>query len=147
MFTYPPNMDQVLVAIDVPQLGDGRRRHWAKLVTEVDTTKSTGWAYVGEFVSDGGIQDLPAGGLLLLYGERGSSQNPQPEAALYRVGSDSSLTLEGRANGRAWARTLRDLASELLEARLVSEPDLSGIQSVHLVEELVRRGFRVEAPE
>jgi hypothetical protein len=140
-------MDQIVVAVEVPQLGDGRRRHWAKLVTDVDTSKSTGWAYHGEFVSDGGIQDLPVGGLLLLYGERGSSQNPQPEAALYLVGADSTLTLEGRASGRAWARTLRDRAHELLEKHQEREPDLSGIDSWHLAEELTRRGFRVEPPQ
>jgi hypothetical protein len=140
-------MDRILVAVEVPQLGDGRRRHWAKLVTEVDTSKSTGWAYVGDFVSDGGIQDLPAGGLLLLYGEKGSNQNPQPEAALYTVGADSTLTLEGRASGRAWARTLRDRASELLEQQESRPPDLSGIDSRLLAEELTRRGYRVETPD
>lgn len=139
-------MDQILVAVEVPQLGDGRRRHWAKLVTEVDTTKSTGWAYQGEFVADGGVQDLPAGGLLLVYGEKGSAQNPQPEAALYLVASDSTLTLEGRASGRAWARTLRDRAADLLAAHAGLEPDLTGIDSWHLADELSRRGFRVEPP-
>jgi len=135
-----------LVAVEVPQLGDGRRRHWAKLVNEVDTTKSTGWAYIGDFVSDGGVQDLPAGGLLLVYGEKGSAQNPQPEAALYLVGVDSTLTMEGRASGRAWARTLRDRAAELLRQQVDREPDLSAIESRHLAEELTRRGFQVEPP-
>lgn len=134
------------MAVEVPQLGDGRRRHWAKLVNEVDTTKSTGWAYIGDFVSDGGVQDLPAGGLLLVYGEKGSAQNPQSEAALYLVGADSTLTMEGRASGRAWARTLRDRAAELLRQHVDREPDLSAIDSWHLAEELTRRGFQVEPP-
>jgi len=134
------------VAVEVPQLGDGRRRHWAKLVTEVDAGKSTGWAYIGEFVSDGGVQDLPAGGLLLVYGEKGSAQNPQPEAALYLIGADSTLTLEGRAAGRAWARTLRDRAAELLSQYAERPPDLSAIDSGHLAAELTNRGFRVEPP-
>jgi hypothetical protein len=140
-------VEQILVAVEVPQLGDGRRRHWAKLVTEVDAAKSSGWAYLGEFVSDGGIQDLPAGGLLLLYGERGSSQNPLPEAALYTIGADATLTLESRASGRAWARTLRDRAQELLEEIARPGVDLSRVDSHRLAEELESRGFKVEAGE
>jgi hypothetical protein len=139
-------VERVLVAVEVPQLGDGRRRHWAKLVTAVDATKTSGWAYVGEFVSDGGVQDLPAGGLLLLYGERGSAQNPQAEAALYVIGADSTLTLEKRAKGRAWARTLRDRASELLNQSAESGLDLSRVDSTYLVDELIARGFRVKPP-
>jgi hypothetical protein len=91
----------MLVAVVVPQLGNARRRHWAKLVTGVDSSKATGWAYTGPFVADGGIQDVPAGGILLLYGERGSQANPQPEAALYSIGADSTLTIEATATGRA----------------------------------------------
>lgn len=134
------------MAVEVPQLGDVRRRHWAKLVKEVDDTKATGWAYLGDFVSDGGVADLPVGGLLLLYGERGSAQNPQVEAALYMIGPDSTLTLEQRATGRAWARTLRDRAGELLDQSAERDPDLSAIDSEFLADELTRRGFRVEPP-
>jgi len=132
------------VPIEVPLLGDDRRRHWAKLVTGVDTSKATGWAYAGEFVLDGGVQDLPAGGLLLVYGERGSAQNPRPEAALYTIGPDSTLTLEAVASGRAWARTLRDRAADLLGDPQRSGPDLSSIHTDDLIDELRRRGFRTE---
>ena len=137
-------MSSVLVPVRVPQLGDERRRHWAKLVTAVDTSKSSGWAYVGEFVADGGIQDLPAGGVLLVYGERGGQQNPRPEASLYTIGSDASLTLEASANGRAWARTLRDRVAELLDLDLPSGPDLSAIPDDYLAEELRARGWHVD---
>ena len=135
-----------LVAVSVPQLGDARRRHWAKVVTAIDEHKSSGWAYVGDFVADGGTQDLPVGALLLLYGERGSSGNPQSLAALYSVGTDSTLTLEGEASGRAWARTLRDRAQELLHTLAVRSLDLSPVESSVLVEELRGRGWRVEPP-
>lgn len=133
----------VLVAVQVPQLGDERRRHWAKLVTAVDTSKSSGWAYVGDFVADGGIQDLPAGGVLLVYGERGGQQNPRPEATLYTIGADATLTMEASASGRAWARTLRDRVAELLGLELASGPDLSAIPDEHLAQELRDRGWHV----
>ncbi|MGH8924567.1 MAG: hypothetical protein ACRDWA_08050 [Acidimicrobiia bacterium] len=139
-------MGDALVAVSVPQLGDARRRHWAKVVTSVDETKATGWAYAGDFVADGGTQDLPVGALLLLYGERGSSANPQSLAALYSVGADSTLTLEGEARGRAWARTLRDRARELLDQEAPPLLDLSSVESYRLAEELASRGWKVEPP-
>ena len=128
----------------VPQLGDVRRRHWAKLVTSVDESKTSGYAFVGEFVADGGIQDLPAGGVLLVYGERGGNANPQPEAGLYTIGSDATLTAEGSSSGRAWARTLRDRAVELLgSSGYSSGPNLSSIPDDYLVDELKSRGWQV----
>jgi hypothetical protein len=139
-------MSSVLVPVHVPQLGDERRRHWAKLVTAVDTSKSSGWAYVGDFVADGGIQDLPIGGILLVYGERGGSSNSRPEANLYTIGSDASLTLEASASGRAWARTLRDRMAELLSLELPSGPDLSSITDEFLADELRARGWQVTGP-
>ena len=133
----------VIVPVRVPQLGDERRRHWAKVVSSVDEAKSSGWAFVGEFVADGGIQDLPAGGVLLVYGERGSNANPRPEASLYTIGADASLTLEGSASGRAWARTLRDRAVELVGIPPAGGPDLSAIPDDYLVNELRARGWQV----
>lgn len=137
----------MLVAVRVPQLGDERRRHWAKLVTAVDTAKSSGWAFVGEFVADGGIQDLPAGGVLLLYGERGGQANPRPEAHLYTIGSDATLTLEASSTGRAWARTLRDRAAELLEGSVDFIVDLTSIPDQILADELKSRGWQVESKQ
>ena len=43
-------MSAVLVAVDVPTVGDERHKHWAKVVTNVDAGKSSGWAYEGDFV-------------------------------------------------------------------------------------------------
>ena len=108
---------EVIVPVRVPQLGDDRRRHWAKIVSSVDETKSSGWAFVGEFVADGGIQDLPAGGVLLLYGERGSNANPRAEASLYTIGPDATLTLEASAKrtsmGADTARPSRRIGRQL----------------------------------
>lgn len=133
-----------LVPVHVPQLGDERRRHWAKLLKAVDTAKSSGWAFVGEFVADGGIQDLPVGGVILLYGERGGQSNPRAEAHLYTIGADAALTLEASASGRAWARTLRDRAAELLDLHVNRSPDLSRISDQALADELTSRGWKVE---
>jgi hypothetical protein len=73
------------VPVDVPLLGDERHKNWAKVVESVDDAKTSGWAYEGPFVATGGIQDLPIGSILLVYGERGSRGNPQILARVYTV--------------------------------------------------------------
>jgi len=104
----------VTVAVDVPLLGDARLKNWAKVVTNVDPARDGGWAYDGEFIATGGIQDVGAPSVLLVYGERGSRDNPRSEAHVYLVNTDSTLSLRATAAGRAWARTLRDDVVELL---------------------------------
>jgi hypothetical protein len=141
---YSPGMDgHVLVAVDVPLVGDERHKNWAKVVDNVDTSKSSGWAFDGSFVAAGGIQDVPAGSVLLVYGERGSRASPQSAARVYRVNADATLTLEAEAKGQAWARTLRDPVERLLGSE--SKPiDLSGLPDQVLVDELASRGWKVE---
>lgn len=130
-----------VVAIEVPLVGDERRKNWAKVVREVDSTKSSGWAYVGDFIAVGGIQDVPAGAVLLVYGESGSRANPVIEARVYRVNGDATLTEHGRAKGRAWARTLRDRVEELLGVAPAEVPDLSHVSDADLLDEVRRRGL------
>ncbi|HKZ25256.1 MAG TPA: hypothetical protein VJ398_05635, partial [Acidimicrobiia bacterium] len=71
---------RVIVPVEVPQIGDERRKNWAKVVEAVDDKKTSGWAFSGDFVAVGGIQDVPAGSVLMVYGERGSAANPAIEA-------------------------------------------------------------------
>src|SRR3972149_7454415 len=106
--------DDLTVPIEVPLVGDGRLKNWAKIVSNVDTGLNGGWAFDGEFVATGGIQDLPAPSVLLVYGEKGSRGNPQPEARVYAVNTDATITLHATATRRAWARTLRDGVADLL---------------------------------
>jgi hypothetical protein len=138
--------ESVLVAVDVPQVGDARHKHWAKVVTGVDTSKSSGWAFTGDFIADGGIQDVPLGSVLLVFGERGARTNPQSEAHVYTVNPDATLTHHASSKGRAWARTLRDPITDLLSAGLPQSPDLSGYPDEVLVDELRRRGWEVNRP-
>lgn len=134
-----------LVAVDVPTAGDERLKSWAKVVDTVDDTKSSGWAYVGEFVATGGIQDLPVGAVLLVYGERGSRANPRPQAAVYTVNPDATLTHHADASGRAWARTLRDTVADLLAVDLIPPwqdlIDLSLVPDEEILAEARRRGL------
>ena len=135
-----------MVAVEVPQVGDDRHKNWAKIVHGVDTSKSTGWAYDGTFVATGGIQDVEAPSVLLVYGERGSRANPQTEARVYVVNSDGTLSHHATATGRAWARTLRDPIVRLLDSDGPPPPEgrpwdptLSTYSTEALREELDRR--------
>lgn len=141
---YPAPMDgPVLVAVDIPLVGDERHKNWAKIVENVDSSKSSGWAFDGEFVAAGGIQDVPAGSVLLVYGERGSRANPQSAARVYVVNADATLTLEAEAKGKAWARTVRDPIERLLGVER-EVFDLSHLPDSVLADELRARGWKVE---
>ena len=137
--------DTVMVAVDVPLLGDERHKNWAKVVESVDDSRASGWAFEGPFVATGGIQDLPMGAILLVYGERGSRANPQITARVYTVNPDSTLSLEAEAKGKAWARTLRDPVERCLGADSRA-PDLSYLSDELLALELRSRGWKVEQP-
>jgi hypothetical protein len=144
---YPAPMDDpITVAVEVPQVGDERRKNWAKVVSNVDGSLATGWAYEGEFIATGGVQDVPIGSVVLVYGEKGSRANPAIEARVYTVNADATLSQRAGAKGRAWARTLRDPIEALLaEAgaepidRLDWSPELMRYATEALREELDRR--------
>jgi hypothetical protein len=135
--------DRVLVAVEVPLVGDERHKNWARIVESVDNTKASGWAFEGPFLATGGIQDVPMGSILLVYGERGSRANPQITARVYTVNPDSTLSLEAEAKGKAWARTLRDPVERCL-GRDPGTADLSYLTDLLLADELRSRGWKVE---
>ncbi|MEZ5175393.1 MAG: hypothetical protein R2823_04225 [Acidimicrobiia bacterium] len=140
--------EPILVAVEVPIVGDERRKNWAKIVTGVDESLATGWAFDGDFIATGGIQDVPIGSVILAYGERGSRVNPQIEASVMRVNADATVTPIAAAKGRAWARTLRDPIVELLaeandapiEAR-PWDPSLLAFSDDAIAREVERRGL------
>lgn len=142
---------EVLVAVDVPIIGDERRKNWAKVVQSVDEQKDTGWAFEGDFISVGGIQDVPVGSVVLVYGEKGSRANPQSMAAVFVTNSDATLTRHAEASGRAWARTLRDTVKELLEedgpvaGQMEWRPELMLYRDDALIREAKRRGLWPES--
>lgn len=137
---------RVHVPVEVPLLGDERHKNWAKVVEAVDSAKTSGWAYEGSFVATGGVQDLPAGSVLLVYGESGSRSNPRIVARAYTVNADATLTFEAEARGKAWARTLRDPIERRLDSSADTGLDLSPLSDEVLADELRGRGWKVEQP-
>jgi len=139
-----------MVPVDVPLLGDERHKNWAKVVYSVDESKDSGWAFEGDFVAVGGIQDVPAGSVMIVYGEKGSRTNPQIAVQLFTINADATLTPQGSARGRAWARTLRDRVIELLAATSDEPPgqqdwgpELVLFTDQALLDELRRRGHNI----
>lgn len=127
-------MDEpITAAVQVPQIGDERRKNWAKVVLDVDDSLATGWAFDGEFIATGGIQDVPIGSVVLVYGEKGSAANPTIEARVYKVNADATLSQRAAAKGRAWARTLRDPVEQLL-----AEEAMAPIEPLDWAPELMR---------
>lgn len=135
---------RVHVPVEVPLLGDERHKNWAKVVEAVDSAKTSGWAYEGSFVATGGVQDLPAGSVLLVYGESGSRSNPRIVARAYTVNADATLSFEAEARGKAWARTLRDPIERRLDSSAGTGLDLSPLPDEVLADELRGRGWKVE---
>lgn len=134
------------VAVTIPMLGDARLKNWAKVVERVDESKASGWAYEGAFIATGGIQDVPVGSVILLYGEKGSRGNPRPLAEVLTANADGTLSKRASASGQAWARTLRDDVAELLGdddplALLPWSPELMRYEDDALLSELRRRGL------
>ena len=135
-----------MVAVDVPLVGDPRHKNWAKIIDNVDETKSNGWAFDGEFIAAGGIQDVPVGSLVLVYGEKGSRANPQIEARVFVANGDGTISHVKSATGRAWARSLRDRVAEMLVDKADSLPtglawdeSLMRYSDDAIIEELRRR--------
>ncbi len=145
-------MEAVMVAVDVPLVGDERRKNWAKIVTNVDPSKASGWAFEGDFIAAGGIQDVPAGSVVLVYGERGSRTNPASEAKVFTANADGTLSPEAQASGRAWARTLRDTVEALLDRDrplpqgLDWSPELMRYTNTAILEEMRRRRLDAGGP-
>lgn len=136
------------VAVEIPLVGDSRHKNWAKVIAQVDESKSSGWAFDGEFIAAGGVQDVPVGAVVMVYGERGSRANPQIEARIYTANADGTLSHEQTASGRAWARTLRDRVSELLEGsgdmtpqQIDWDPTIMRYSDDAIREEVRRRGL------
>lgn len=68
----------------------GRRTGWIKHVTEIDATKTNGYAFGGEFLKSGVEAELPAGAVLLYCDPFGSVKNGWKEARVTKLQADGT---------------------------------------------------------
>ena len=101
------------VIITVPKVGDRRFKQWAKLVKSVDTSKTNGYAFEGNFLTPGRKAEVETG-ILIVYGEEGSRANRKPVVAVVRVKEDASLEEILRVYGMDWVLEIRDKVAELV---------------------------------
>jgi len=55
----------------------GHRKGWIKHVKDVDTTKTNGYAFIGDFLSPGKLVELPIGSILVCCDPQGSVAHPR----------------------------------------------------------------------
>lgn len=131
--------------LTVPPALDSRKKHWRKLVTGVDTSQASGYAFVGPWLRAGERAELPLGSYVLGYDEPGSVKNWYPRVTLWRV-ADSELEevyrYEGRVGERDWALACRDEIARILAGAANPEERRAALMAE--AEQLRRRLAEIE---
>jgi len=135
----------------IPGTLDDRHKCWRKMLTQVDTTKANGYAFVGEWLRAGERAEVEVGSLILCYDEAGSMKNWYPVVRLLKVGIENDLEeifrWEGNTRERSWALAVRDEISAILAEEQGQQPPeeslLAGFSDEELIAELERRGYTV----
>ena len=132
------------------EYASGNRKSWWKLVTSIDATQRGGYAFDGEFLSDG-ERELPVGALLLHVTHCGSVKNGYQDGNLYAVEADGSLReIVSGLNWREQSVTLRKAAEDYLAkqdeqvveaAEATIPPLLASLTDAELIAEIRRRGL------
>lgn len=122
-----------------------RHKCWAKVLTKVDTTKTNGYAFEGDFLKPNLLVEIPDSGFVLTYEETGSVKHHSPDVALLQI-VDGEIVEVAAVSGWDWALKLRDKAAELVNT---SKKDpacnlLEGVSTDDLVAELKRRGIETQ---
>ncbi|URJ36632.1 hypothetical protein MF625_001051 [Paenibacillus polymyxa] len=119
-----------------------RWKSWAKKMDKVDTSKTNGYAFIGEFVQVNQLIEVHEGDYFLVYEECGSAKNKQPYARLCHIQDGEQVTVVEEVSGQDWALKIRDEVAELVNAKEEISP-LAGISTEELIAELKRRGIQI----
>lgn len=93
--------------IKTPTIGDDRFKQWTKTLKKVDTSKSNGYAFEGEFIR--GNQELEVGSYLLAWGRMGSRAHNYPLVKAYRITPDGLVVVyEKDGLNEHWTLDVRD---------------------------------------
>ena len=139
----------------IPGNLDSRHKCWRKMLTQVDTTKANGFAFVGDWLRAGERAELEVGSLILCYDDVGSRKNWRPVVRLLKVAIENDLEEVFRWDGdfreRSWALAVRDDIAAILDAQGEESPEegslLAGLSDEELIAELERRGYTVVKKE
>jgi hypothetical protein len=68
-----------------PATTSGNRKSWLKIVTRVDTSKTNGYAFEGEFLKEGIEIEVPVGAIVIEKEPTGSVKNSSHTWNVYRI--------------------------------------------------------------
>lgn len=98
----------------IVHIGDPRKgKQWTRRITGVDKSKTNGYAFQGEFLSEGEVE-LPVGAVLLQVGALGSYKHPDVTGVVKRVAEDGSLALIAQHPYKEEFISLREAVQEAL---------------------------------
>lgn len=129
------------ILITVPDRVMRSIKSWRKVVFDVDMTKSTGYAFNGEFLQTGKMAEVDIGAFIIVYDEtpnnneldeddvvhplvrplRGNENHI--EVKFYQVERDGSLREMFSVEGRSWAIQLRDLIAPFFRGNNTLTPE------------------------
>lgn len=128
--------------IDLELFGSRNGKQWAKTVTKVDQSESSGYAFIGQFIGAEGKQEFEVGTYILQYAAR----HTRIRGATVKL---SQVTADGLAEIKEWngiegnwALECRDEIAEIINAKEESNP-LEAYSIEDLLAELKRRGVDI----
>lgn len=125
--------------VQTPVVGDSRFKRWSKTVSHVDTSKTNGYSFEGEFIQS--KVELEIGSFILAWGQEGSRAHNSPLVRLYRVATDGLEKCYEKDNlSEHWALDCRDEIAAIVNTQPAApENPLTQFSTEQLVAELARR--------
>jgi len=86
----PKSKNKLVTVTIVTRTASGRRESWLKHVTSIDSTQKDGYAYVGDFLSEG-QHEIDSGSIVIECIPCGSVKNGYKEGLIYKVQDNGEL--------------------------------------------------------
>jgi len=134
------------VIVEVPGPEDKRKKSWRKRLDHVDTSRSNGYAFVGEFLRPGERAEVLEGDFILAFDQPGSMKNWWPYVRVYRAtGSElrEVYRYEGEKGERNWALGCRDAIAVIMEGseEVTEDSEIRDYTDQQILDEARRRGL------
>jgi len=113
---------------------------WVKRVDSVDTSKSNGYAFEGDFVQNAksGLTEC-SDGFYIICSMEGSRKNQSKKVAAYEIAGEKLNKVIDWVSGNDWALQIRDRVAKLLNEPVPAANPLADISTEDLITELKRR--------